>query len=89
MDKHQPTLKDAATDLRRCIYASFSPEGIENETFKTFYQHAQKIIEKQKDQLDPQIKEIIEIRLYKDPKDKKLYKIREDLLLSANLLQSV
>ncbi|PIS21947.1 hypothetical protein COT51_00025 [candidate division WWE3 bacterium CG08_land_8_20_14_0_20_41_15] len=41
---YKPTLKDAAVDLRRAIYASFSKDGFQDEEAKMFLDNARKII---------------------------------------------
>lgn len=86
---YQPTVLDAASDLRRCIYASYSPEGFNDSNFVTFFSHAQMIIKKVANDLDDQVIKTVNERMDKtQDKEQPLSKRREDLLTSAILLQN-
>lgn len=87
--KHQPNLADAAADLRRCIYASFSEAGFADPNFKTFFSHALGIIDCHRERLDDRLFEIVRRCLdqARDPLQERS-KAREDLLTAASLLQN-
>ena len=80
---YKPTNLDAATDLRRCIYASFSKQKFEDPVFKDFFSHAKEILKKQK------VSNVILERLKKS-QNKNLddNKRREDLLTASIFLQN-
>lgn len=86
---HTPTLLDAAADLKRCIYASFSDQGFRDPNVITFLSHAHKVIDSWEAQLDAKLLAQIRMRLQKaqspELSDKKR---REDLLTAALLLQN-
>ncbi|MBM4402510.1 MAG: hypothetical protein FJ044_04660 [Candidatus Cloacimonetes bacterium] len=87
--KHQPTLLDAAVDLQRCIYASFSEQGTNDPNFKIFLQHAKEIINQSKGSIDNKAFEVIESCLNKvEQPNTNLPKLREDLLMAASLLHN-
>jgi hypothetical protein len=79
---HRPTKLDAVTDLRRCIYASFSKDKFDDSNYKIFLAHAIKILK------NMQVNKMALVRLEKS-QDESLddNKRREDLLTAAILLQ--
>lgn len=86
---HTPTLLDVASDLRRCIYASFDEGEFDNKNFLIFWNNAQKILRPMQNNLDSHTKKLITKQLNKSQnKTVSLEKRREDLLLVASLLQS-
>ena len=80
---YQPTKLDVVTDLRRCIYASYSEKKFSDPNFKTFFDHAMKILKNKK--IDNEI-----IKRLKKSQNEKLdeNKRREDLLTASILLQN-
>lgn len=82
---HLPNLLDAATDLRRSIYASFAQEGFESKTPQMFIQSAQKIIRKNNFDRSKQVKDLLTEAQDKSLEDNKR---RENLLMAAVLLQN-
>lgn len=86
---YKPTVLDAASDLRRCIYASYTPEGFNDPNFVTFFQHAQKVLLESGNILDKRLTKIVNGRLRKaQDESNPLSKRREDLLVAAILLQN-
>ncbi len=83
LSKHKPTKLDAITDLRRCIYASFSKDKFDDANYKIFFKHAIKILQ------NISVSKKILLRVEKS-KDKNLGddKRREDLLTASILLQN-
>lgn len=87
---HKPTLSDAAADLKRCIYASFSSLGLNDPNVTVFLSHAFKIINQYQVNRDDPLLKIVKKSLDKvrnfgvDPA-----KAREDLLMAVVLLQSM
>lgn len=86
---YQPTPLDAATDLKRCLSASYDERPFASATFTTFLNHSLTIIKHLEDSLDRSRLKIIQERLAKaqdpvaDPQ-----KRREDLLTAAVLLEN-
>ncbi|MDP2874162.1 MAG: hypothetical protein Q8N84_02630 [bacterium] len=86
---YQPTPLDAATDLKRCLFASYDEKPFASDTFTTFLNHSLVIIKHLEDSLDLHRLKIIRERLEKaqdlsaDPQ-----KRREDLLTAAVLLEN-
>lgn len=87
--KHQPNLADAAADLCRCIYASFSEAGFADPNFKTFFSHALGIINRHRERSDSRRFAVVQRCLDRaqDPFQERS-KAREDLLTVASLLSS-
>ncbi|MBL7150337.1 hypothetical protein ISS86_00190 [Candidatus Microgenomates bacterium] len=84
---HQPTPLDMATDLRRCIYASFSRKGFDDPNVKTFFNHALMIFRKLEGTLDKQTFTAINKQLTKAQNPNSNHqKRREDLLMATVLL---
>ena len=87
--KYKPTLLDAAADLKRCIYASFSEQGANDPNFKVFLRHGKEIINQSKSNIDKKTLTVIRQRLNKaEELNSNLPKAREDLLMAASLLRS-
>lgn len=86
---YQPTPLDAATDLKRCLSASYDEKPFASDTFTTFLNHSLIIIKQLEDSLDRQRLKVIQERLAKaqDPVADPL-KRREDLLTAAVLLEN-
>lgn len=84
---HIPNKDDIVADLRRCIFASYSANGFEDENVKTFLKKAKTNLEFLKSRINKKNYLLIEKRLTK-AKDIKnsLAKRREDLLTVANFL---
>jgi len=84
---HIPNAADAASDLIRCIYASFSKEGFANETFIEFYDHSKKILTRLESKINQTALSEIKERL-KKAESRKMpnSKRREDLLMVSNIL---
>ena len=80
---HQPTKLDAASDLRRCIYASFSKQKFEDPVFIKFFNHMRDILRKQK--VDKAVFERLEKAQGENLDDNKR---REDLLTASIFLQN-
>ncbi|GEM_PF-5386475 len=80
---YKPTKLDAATDLRRSIYASFSKKKFDDPNFKTFFNHALEILKKIK--VDKTVLQRIQKSQDKNLEDEKR---REDLLTASILLQN-
>ncbi len=80
---YKPTKLDAVTDLRRCIYASFSKQKFEDPVFKSFYNHAKEILKKVK------VSNVVLERLEKSQNENlDDNKRREDLLTASIFLQN-
>lgn len=81
---HKPTRLDAVTDLRRCIYASFSKDKFDDVNYKMFLKHAMGVLEKM------ELNKVVVDRIKKS-QDKNLEdgKRREDLLTASIFLQSL
>lgn len=89
MNNYQPTINDVVVDLRRCIYASFSPQGFKDPNVTTFLDHAIELLNGLMQNLDPKIFEKVEARLKKaQAETNKPKKKREDLLTASLLLQT-
>jgi hypothetical protein len=84
---HQPTVLDAATDLQRCVYSSYSPQGFSDPNYLQFLQHSLNIFNKTKNQINPQIFNLVNQRLQKaqDPQAPDHHR-REDLAMASTLL---
>lgn len=84
---HIPNKDDIVADLRRCIFASYSIKGFEDENVKTFLKKAETNLEFLKSRINKKNYLLIEERLAK-AKDghNSLAKRREDLLTAANFL---
>lgn len=88
--KYKPTVLDAASDLRRCIYASYSKEGFNDPNFASFFQHAKKILLASGGKLDKRLTKIVNERLRKaQDESRPLSRRREDILTVAILLQNL
>lgn len=84
---HIPNKDDIVADLRRCILASYSADGFEDENVKTFLKKAKINLEFLKSQINQQNYLLIEKRLTKAGDiNNSLAKRREDLLTAANFL---
>ncbi len=80
---YKPTKLDAITDLRRCIYASFSKQKFDDPVFKDFYNHAKNILRTQK--VNNSVLKRLENAQNKNLDDNKR---REDLLTASIFLQN-
>lgn len=86
--KHQPNLADAAADLRRCIYASFSEAGFADPNFRTFFSHALGIIDRHWERSDSRRLAVVQRCLDRSQNPfQERSKAREDLLVATSLLQ--
>lgn len=86
---HRPTPADVAADLMRCIYASYSQNGFDDENVVRFLTHAKNSLYKIKDRMPKTSLRIIEQRL-KSSMNKQLSieKRREDFLTASIFLKS-
>jgi len=84
---YQPTFFDVAADLKRCIYASLSEGGFEDQNAKEFLNHALMIFKTLEATTNKQVLKIIKRSLHK-AQDFKLdpQKRRENLLMAAVFL---
>jgi hypothetical protein len=73
---YTPTLYDAATDLRRCIY-------VNKESYKEFFSNANKIIEANKHLLPKDRLEQIKVYLKKSQNNKLTSDQKKEHLLTA------
>jgi len=84
---HIPNKFDVITDLRRCLYSSYSDTLFEDENVKFFLTNAEKNLETIKDELNRNTFKLVKNRLEKAKNNKYLIeKRREDLLTASCLL---
>jgi len=84
---HIPNKFDIITDLRRCLYSSYSNSLFEDENVKLFLTNAEKNLETIKDKLNKNTFKLIKNRLERAKNTKYLVeKRREDLLTASCLL---
>jgi len=84
---HIPNKFDIITDLRRCLYSSYSNSLFEDENVKLFLTNAEKNLETIKDKLNKNTFKLIKNRLERAKNTKYLIeKRREDLLTASCLL---
>ncbi len=84
---HIPNKFDVITDLRRCLYSSYSDTLFEDENVKFFLINAEKNLETVKNELEKSTFELIKNRLEKAKNNKYIIeKRREDLLTASCLL---
>lgn len=83
---HIPNRFDVITDLRRCIYASYSDLQFKDENVKFFLENAEKNLEAVKDEVEKNIFKLIKKRLAKARNDKNFVERRREDLLSASCL---
>ena len=81
---HFPNKYDVATDLRRCVLASYSPKAFEDENVKIFLKKAEENLEKIKENLNESTYQLTKQRIQKAKEPKNLLdKRREDLLTAS------
>jgi len=84
---HKVTKYDVITDLKRCLYASYSNELFEDENVKVFLKKAEENLEKIGPQLKKEIYDLVRERITKSKNANNLIdKRREDLLTASCLL---
>lgn len=84
---HIPNKFDVITDLRRCLYSSYSKLLFEDENVKCFLTNAEKNLETVKDELKKNTFKLVKNRLEKAKNNRYLIeKRREDLLTASCLL---
>lgn len=84
---HIPNKFDVITDLRRCLYSSYSNTLFEDENVKFFLTNAEKNLETIKGELKKNTFKLVKNRLEKAKNNKyPIEKRREDLLTASCLL---
>lgn len=86
---YQPTLQDAASDLWRCVYASFNEPAFESPSFKMFLTNSLTIVSANQAMLEPLHFQLIGECLDRAQNlDLEPNKRREDILTAAILLKN-
>lgn len=84
-NSHKPTRLDVITDLKRCIYASFSKDGFDDSNFKAFFERAEVNLKKINLSENTYSQIISRLDKAKDPKQS-TEKRREDILMISSLV---
>ena len=84
---HTPNKLDVVTDLRRCLFSSYSDLVFDDSNVKTFLQKAENNLEKIKESIDKKTLALVKERIKKAKDSYNLpERRREDLLIASCLL---